>query len=418
MTQLHFPKDFLWGAATSAHQIEGHTLNDWSEWEKENALRLAHEAEDRFGHLPSWKDIEKEATNPNNYISGNACDHYHLYEQDFDIAKSLGHNAHRFSIEWSRIEPTEGKFDESEIEHYKKVVQALRTRGIEPFVTLWHWSNPLWIRDRGDWSNTDTINYYARYVEKMVQALGDITFWIPINEPNIHTTFAYIKGTQPPGKKNIFTALQVFHNILKGHKKAYEIIHKHSKNAQVGMANSIIFFDPKNNFFLNKIAARIAHYFWNLYAIEYIKKQSDFIGVNYYTRSLVGLGSKKKQAGNTSTDLGWEIYPKGIYDILKNLSQFKLPLYITENGLADSKDLNREKFIKDHLSFVYQAIKEGANVRGYFYWSFLDNNEFVELRGFWPRFGLVAVDYATQERAIRPSAYAYAKICKENAIEI
>ena len=154
--QTTFPKDFLWGAATSAHQVEGGNRNDWSEWEKKNAEKLAKDAPKRFA---DWQ-VKKfpEMLTSENYISGAACDHYNRYEKDFDIAKELGHNAHRFSIEWSRIEPEEGKFDEKEVEHYRKVIQAIRDRGMEPFVTLWHWTNPLWISEIGGWENKKTID--------------------------------------------------------------------------------------------------------------------------------------------------------------------------------------------------------------------------------------------------------------------
>src|SRR3990172_4361676 len=189
---FQFPKGFYWGSATSAHQVEGDNVNDWSEWEKENAERLAKEAENKFGHLPNWSDIKEQAQSPQNYISGRACDHYNRYEEDFDIAKSLGHNAHRFSIEWSRIEPEEGKFNEKEIEHYRKVIKALKKRDIEPFVTLWHWTNPNWIRDLGGWENKKTVEYFLRYVRRIFNEYNDLVkFWIPVNEPGTQVSLGY-----------------------------------------------------------------------------------------------------------------------------------------------------------------------------------------------------------------------------------
>src|SRR3989344_7242602 len=203
--KFQFPKGFYWGSATSAHQVEGGNHNDWSEWEKENAKRLAREAEGRFGYLSNWTKIKIEAQNPQNYISGRACDHYNRYEEDFDTVKSLGHNAHRFSIEWSRIEPEEGKFNEKEIEHYRNVIKALRARGIEPFVTLWHWTQPIWIADIGGWENKKTIDHFLRYIEKIVGELKEnVKFWIVLNEPNIYTGFGFVKGSHPPGRRNIF----------------------------------------------------------------------------------------------------------------------------------------------------------------------------------------------------------------------
>ena len=156
--KLIFPAGFYWGAATSAHQVEGGNVNDWLEWEKKKCGAACGRSGKKFGHLPNWLDIKAQAQNPQNYISGRACDHYNRYEEDFDIVKALGHNAHRFSIEWSRIEPEEGKFDEKEIEHYRKVIKALRERDIEPFVTLWHWPIPLWLRNKGGWQSKKCQN--------------------------------------------------------------------------------------------------------------------------------------------------------------------------------------------------------------------------------------------------------------------
>lgn len=417
MKKEQFPSGFLWGAATSAHQVEGGLHNDWTEWEKQHAERLAREAEGRFGHLPNWPDIKAQAQNPANYISGRACDHYNRYEEDFDIAQSLGHTAHRFSIEWSRIEPREGEFDEKEIEHYRKVIAALRARGMEPFVTLWHWTQPLWIRDIGGWENKKTVDYFLRFVEKAVGALKeDVTFWIVLNEPNIYTSFGFIKGSHPPGEKNIFKAGKVYLNLLKAQKRSYEVIRKIDQNAEVGMANSFMYFEEKNSFILNTPVKNIVSYFWNFWFINRIGKKIDFIGCNYYSRHLLGVGDKKVKTGDTS-DLGWEIFPRGIYLMLKDLVKYKKPIFITENGLADAYDEKRTTFIKEHLFWMQKAVEDGVDVRGYFHWSLLDNFEFPEVRGFWPRFGLVEVDFATMERRIRQSAHAYAKICKNNALD-
>ncbi len=197
----------MWGAAPSAHQVEGGNRNDWNEWESANAERLAAEAEKNFGHLAVWPMIQKEAKRPENYISGAACDHYHRFREDFDIAKSLGHNAHRFSIEWSRIEPEEGKFDEKEIEHYREVINAIRERGMEPSVTLWHWTNPIWVRDQGGWKNPKTVTAYVRFAKYiMEQFQTSVQYWQPFNEPNLYTALGYITGAQPPGENNIIHA--------------------------------------------------------------------------------------------------------------------------------------------------------------------------------------------------------------------
>ena len=416
--KLEFPKNFLWGAATSSHQVEGGQHNDWSEWEETNAEQLAHEASSRWGHIPGWTEkFEQEASQPENYISGKACDHWNRYEEDFDILQELHLNAYRFSIEWSRVEPQEGQFDEAALEHYQRMIQALRKRNIEPFVTLWHWSNPLWIKDIGDWSNPKTVQHFLRYVEKVAHTLRPIHYWIPVNEPNIHTMYAYFLGKQPPGKKNIFSAILAFFHILSAHKQAAHIIRSHVPNAKIGMANSVICFEPKNTSILTLWMTRACRYLWNTYPFVHTRNANDFLGVNYYSRQLIGVGPKRVKDDCPQSDLGWSIYPEGILSVIRDLAPLKLPIYITENGLADAFDTKRTDFIHEHLAYIHRAItEEGADIRGYFHWSLLDNNEFVELRGNWPRFGLVAVDHATQKRTIRPSARAYANIAETNSL--
>ncbi len=419
-----FPKGFLWGAATSAHQVEGGLHNDWTEWEKQNAERLANGAKKKFGHLQNWADIKTQAQNPANYISGRACDHYNRYEEDFDIAKSLGHTAHRFSIEWSRIEPEEGKFDEKEIEHYRKVIAALRARGIEPFVTLWHWTQPIWIADIGGWENKKTVEYFRRYAEKIIDKLGsEITFWLPINEPTIYTGHSYIIGVFPPQIKNYFRGNKVLKNLIKAHKVSYELIHmKLYGKAMVGVAHNLHYnVSYRKENLLDQLAVKILDYIRDRRSMKWTKNCEDFIGINYYYRDTIkfSFGGRYilidiKNPNTEVSDLGWDIHPEGIYHILKSLKNSRKPIYITENGLADAKNEKREKFIKEHLYWISKAIREGADVRGYLYWSLLDNFEWD--KGFWPRFGLVDVDRTTMERKIRKSAHAYAEICKTNSL--
>lgn len=416
MPTLQFPKDFFWGAATSSHQVEGNIHNDWSQWEKKNAERLAAEAKSKFGHLPNWQDIEKQATDPKNYISGLACDHYHRYEQDFDMAESLGHNAHRFSIEWSRIEPSEGTFDEKEIEHYRQVIAALKARGMEPFVTLWHWTLPLWLSEKGGVEHKEFPKYFERYTEKIVKALGgDVTFWITLNEPDVATAHAYIKGTWPPQKKNIFLSIKVLYRLKHAHKQAYTVIKKYFPQAQVGIAKHQISFQIAHPTLINHFLKLITDWLWNQHFLNLIKNHQDFIGLNHYNRNVIDNGFYKQQ-NSVQTDIGWEYWPDSIYQALIELKPYKKPIYITENGLADTKDDLRKMFIRISLSAVHHALGEGVDVRGYLYWSLLDNFEWD--KGFWPRFGLIAIDYATQERTLRPSAIAYAEICKDNLFEI
>jgi beta-glucosidase len=372
-----FPNKFLWGSATSAYQVEGG--NESSDWEH-------------------WK-----------VKAGRACDHYHRFEEDFDIAKSLNQNAHRLSIEWARVEPEKGEFDEKEIDHYRKVLQALRRRGIKPLVTLHHFTNPLWIADQGGWENPGTVGHFESYVRYAVTQLADLCdFWITINEPWVYLSEGYLHGRWPPERRDPMAAYKVGKHMLLAHQTAYRIIHEIQPKAKVGIAYSMshlrLPWKAKLNlaFLLERSLLKWA-------------EVQDFIGVNYYRSitpiNLRPLGSRKLPR----TDVDWEIYPEGLYQVLMELKDRNLPVYITENGLADAKDQSRANYIVDHLVSVWRTLQEGVDVRGYFYWSLLDNFEWA--RGFGPRFGLVEVDYKTMERKVRPSAKAYARIAKRNALE-
>ncbi len=401
--QIIFPKNFLWGAATSSHQVEGGNHNDWSEWE------TSHK---RIKFLKSKGLTEKYGLD--NFISGKAVDHYNRFAKDFEIAKSLGHNAHRFSIEWSRIEPEEGKFNEKEIEHYKQVIKKLREFEIEPFVTIWHWTIPIWLHDEGGWQNNKTPDYFARYSEKLSNTFGkDVKFWITVNEPEIYSGNSCFKGIWPPQKRNLFAYLRVLHNLIQAHQKTYEVIKKANPNSQIGIAKNNIYFEAYQNRLVNRLFKKFIDWWWNFYFLNQIKNYQDFIGLNYYFHNRINYGFNKNENKKVS-DMNWEIYPEGIYHLLKDLKKYQKPIYITENGLADAKDEKREKFIKDHLKWINKAIKEGVDVRGYLHWSLLDNFEWD--KGFWPRFGLIEIDYKTLERKIRPSAKLYRDISLTNSI--
>lgn len=411
-----FPENFLWGSATSSHQVEGGNTNDWSEWEKENAIRLAREADEKFGNLPNWKEkFGKEASSTENYRSDIACDHYHRYEEDFDIAKSLGHTAHRFSLEWSRVEPEENQWNYQEIKHYQDILHSLRSRNIEPFVTLWHWTLPLWLSDKRGILATDFPKYFERYAKKMSEALGnDVSFWITLNEPDVVSSHAYLKGAWPPQQKNFFKFLMVNFALVKAHLKAYKVIKKQFPNAKVGIAKHQVSFELGRNTLFNRLLRKSAHYFWNRWFLDRIKNAQDFIGLNHYNRNVINNGFNKNP-NKKLTDFGWEFCPESIYQALMELTPYKKPIYITENGIADRDDTLRKEFLTRAISTIHQAIQDGAPVRGYLYWSLLDNFEWD--KGFWPCFGLVEIDRKTLERKIRPSAEQYAKICKTNALE-
>jgi len=390
----NFPKNFYFGAATSAHQVEGGNHNDWTEWEQATAKLKVKSAK-----LKVWPGfILKNYPNPlqeENYISGKACDHYNRFREDFDIAKSLGHNAHRFSMEWSRIEPEEGRFNEKEIEHYREVIEALRKRDMEPFVTLWHWTLPLWVAKQGGWNATKTADDFVSFAKRMgMEFQDDIKYWITFNEPGSWAAHAYLLGMFPPQRHSIASTVRVYFNFIRAQRALYRSLKRINPLFEIGVAESMEWYRPAwFRLFVN--------YLRNFFFLNRIKDSLDFIGVNYY-RS-ISLGN-----GDPITDLGWGIFPKGIFYLLKESARFGKPIFVTENGLADAKDEKRGEFISDHIFWMKKAIAEGCDVRGYFHWSLLDNFEWNS--GFWPRFGLVEVDYRTMERKVRESAKIYTKI--------
>lgn len=410
---IKFPDNFLWGAAIASHQVEGNNTNNWSEWEKINAQRLAKESEKKFFQVsPVWEEIKEEATSPSNYISATACDHYNRFNEDFEIAKNLKLKALRISIEWSRIEPEEGNFNLDELNHYKKVFASLIKLDIKPVVTLWHWTFPLWVSKQGGWINRKTIKYFDNFVEKVVGFFPEIDFWVTLNEAEIFARESYLLGRWPANGHNPLRYMMVVNTIAAAHNKAYETIKKINKDACVGLTHNITYFEPNKNRFLNKVIAKIIAYIANSYFLNLTHKHSDYLGLNYYFHTTINIFNEPKIVCAKS-DLGWELCEYGIYNVLKELGRYNKPIYITENGLADKNDTYREGFIKDTLVYVDKAIKEGVDVRGYLYWSLIDNFEWD--KGFWPRFGLVEIDYKNNlKRTIRKSAFAYSDIIKHN----
>lgn len=397
---LKFPEGFLWGAATSAFQVEGNLTN--SEWW-------------------AWEQVYQTAKKR----SGMAANQYNLYEQDFKLAKSLSHNTHRLSIEWSRIEPLNGIFSINQIDHYKNVLYSLKEKNMKVMLTLHHFSNPLWFAKIGGWTNEKASFYFERFVKKIVPELKDyVDLWITINEPTVYCYLAYRSKHFPPQKKSWWLFLKAFNQMAKAHKNAYNAIHEVVKNAQVGFANNTSSF---NSFHHHSVKENITEYFADLatnhsFYIATGKKTHDFLGINYYQNQYISLSGEKilprlvefKKGQADISDLGWEILPEGVFDILMDFSDYHLPVYITENGVATLNDDRRVRFLISYLKEIYHAIQFGVDIRGYYYWSFIDNME-LDL-GYDPRFGLIEVDFKTQERKIRPSALVYQDIIKFNGI--
>ncbi len=378
----NFPKGFLWGSATASYQVEGGIENN--DWAKAG----------REGKVPP---------------AGISSDHYNRYEKDFDIAQSLSQNTHRLSIEWARIEPHEGQFDEKEIEHYRRVIQSLKRRGLEPFVTLWHFTLPIWFADKGGFENEESPKIFARYCKYVVSKLGDeAEFWMTINEPLIWASGSYFRGKWPPFKKNIFKFIRVQSSLVESHTLAFKSMKEINSNLKIGIAKNNMYFGADNKVW-NIIAKNFMNWFWNERFLDKISGHQDFIGLNHYF--YVKFGDKDKLP---KTDMNWDIFPEAIYKCLVQLKKYNKPIYITENGIADEKDVMRGDFIKDYLKFVKKAIDEGVDVKGYFHWSLLDNFEWSF--GFDKKFGLVEIVPKTLERKIRSSAYIYKKIAENNSI--
>lgn len=407
-------RKFFWGVATSAHQTEGGTDNDWSEWEKKNAPLLVAQAKEKWS---DWQqDRFPEMFDPANYISGRACDHYNRYIEDFDLLVSGGHNAHRFSVEWSRVEPEEGKFNTKELHHYADIVEALRERNIEPFVTLWHWPLPRWLAEKGGLLAKDFPEVFARYEMKVMEAIHSrIEFAATVNEPNSVIGMGYLLGAFPPQKRNVVLALRAYKQLALGHKKAYQEIKRMYPRVQIGFTEWFLSFCPRNEkSFFDRWSASFLWKAWNERFVSKVSEHFDFLGVQNYNTRFVGLpiGRKKSSFHEEVSDLGWGLQMDGLGKVLERCSRYRVPLYVTEDGLADKNDKKRQRYLVSRIRSMQEAIdSNGVDVRGYFHWSFLDNFEWN--KGFWPRFGLVEVDFQTLVRKPRKSFWMYKEIIKE-----
>lgn len=398
MNPLKFPKSFLWGAATSSHQVEGNMNNDWSEWEISEERKRYH---------------EMKGNNPTQFISGLACDSFSKQADDLDCLRQLGVNAYRFSIEWSRVEPRRGEFDEAVLERYRMFIKNLRAQGIEPFVTLWHWPVPLWVRDQGGWKSAKTADLFDSFVAKVVETLGsEVKFWVTLNEPQVYTSNSFFVGVWPPQEKNLWTCVRVMKHLVRAHKLAYATIKNANADHQVGIASHNIHFSAKQPWIVNQLIAKVCVYFWNDWFLKQIRHHQDYIGLNYYFHRSFDLRFGKSGKHRLTSDLGWELHPDGIRSVLLGLKQFKKPVYILEHGLADKNDQHRMWYIRESLAAVRKAMDAGVDVRGYFHWSLLDNFEWAE--GFTARFGLFEVDFRTCERKPRASVAAYREIIKSS----
>ena len=441
---FRFPKDFLWGAATSAYQIEGSPLADgagMSNWH-------------RFSHTPGMVT--------DGDTGDIACDHYNRFQSDVDLMAELGLNAYRFSIAWGRVLPDgTGRVNEKGLDFYSRLVDALLEKNIKPNATLYHWDLPVALDDRGGWLNRDISEWFADYATIVFDKLGDrVPMWATINEPWVIMDGGYMHGVHAPGHRSLFEAAIVSHNILRAHGRGVQAFraNSHTKAAQVGL---VVNLEPKyaasdsaedvaataradaymNRQYLDPVfkgsyPEELAEVFgeawpeWPDEDFQLIREKFDFLGINYYTRgvtkddpsSIPVRASKVHQPDHVYMETGWEVFPDALRRILVWVKERygDIPLYITENGstfydppaaidgVVD--DPLRVDCLKGNLHAVSQAMTEGAPVMGYFAWSLLDNFEWSH--GYSKRFGVVHVNYSTQERTIKSSGTLYSEVIR------
>lgn len=425
--ELQFPSGFRWCVATAAHQVEGgNTESDW------------------------WDFEHTHGAIANGDTSGRACEHWDRLEEDTQLLKDLHVNTYRLSVEWAKIEPRQGEWNQEAIAHYQKELKLLKENGIEPMVTLQHFTLPRWVVERGSWEWEGMPAAFGRFTEVVYENLGkDVRDWITFNEPMVLLGAGYVQGFFPPLKKDIQAASRAFIGLLKSHAEAYHTIHRMAgvNPVRVGIAHHLRVFEPKFKISpLDWYVTEKLDQVWNWALADApetgevniqipfmislqerilgLKATQDFIGVNYYTRDQVHFSFKTFEVersipeGAAVSDLNWEIYPKGFYKILKRVADRypRRPILITENGIADRTDRLRVPFMKSHLKALHRAISEGVPVEGYCHWTLIDNFEWRE--GFSARFGLYETNFATQERIPRESAKLFSQIAETNSVMV
>ncbi|MEM9609399.1 MAG: GH1 family beta-glucosidase [Actinomycetota bacterium] len=433
-----FPEDFVWGVATSAAQIEGAVHADGrgeSIW-------------DRFARRPG---AIADGTTPEV-----ACDHYHRMEGDVALMAELGIRAYRFSIAWPRVIPDgDGAVNEAGLDFYDRVVDTCLAHGIEPFPTLYHWDLPQALEDRGGWLDRGVTDAFCRFTSAAVRRLGDrVGTWCTLNEPFVSATHGYWEGTHAPGRTSLRESVTAAHHLLLAHGRAVPVIRAAAPDARVGV---VLNFTPvtarssdrddldetrftddfENRWYVDPIAGAgypewtVERLGWDRSEVldgdmETIAAPIDLLGVNYYARQLVHAGDDTRDPILPTTGMGWEIYPQGLRETLVRIhTEHGFPSYaITENGSAfddvpdaagEVDDQDRVSYLADHLVELREAMDEGVPVEGYFAWSFLDNFEWAY--GYEKRFGIVRVDYETQERTPKASARFYSDIIRSGAVE-
>lgn len=431
MSKNKFPENFLWGAATAATQIEG--------------------AWDEDGKCPSIWDAAPGNKIKNEENCHTACDHYHRMKDDVAIMKELGLKSYRFSINWCRIMPEEGKINQKGIDFYSALVDELKKSGIEPLVTLYHWDLPQWLQEQGGWFNGKTVKLFADYTKAVVDALSDrVTYWMPMNEPQCFIMNGYMTGVHAPFINNYLSLSKLTRVCLMAFHASAEVIRKYAKTQpKIGIAMATASFIPKSESpedidkarkdTFNSILGSMSNKWWGdplifgkpvrnfgVYHTDkkdmpQIKTKLDFLGLNVYSPTVPKGQAKRNYPPEKRSSMNWIIDGRCLYWAIRFFNErYGLPIMVTENGMADNdkiidgkiEDEKRMSFIKEYLEGVKRAVNEEIPVIGYQYWSLMDNFEWAE--GYEPRFGLVYVDYKTQKRKIKESGYFYKTIIDSN----
>lgn len=424
---LNFPEGFIWGAATAAHQVEGGCdNNNWHEWEQ--------------GGDGDGRDRIRGGA-----VSGATCEHWTRYPEDIRLMSTLGIRAYRFSLEWSKIEPEEGKFNQAALDHYSAVIDALLAAGIEPMITLYHFTHPIWFMEKGAFEKMENVTFFQRFCEKVFNEYSDrVKKWCTINEIEVEAAQSYFKGDWPPGKQDGQIMGKVMQHLLEAHVQVYRALKilPNGDKVEIGLVKNIFQFDPWRPWHLaDNLAGRLLNRVFNdsiidffttgrfkifvpgLVTVDHFNSQAlhsnDFIGLNYYSHLPVKFKWDRNdffefraRPTEIPTDMEYSIYPEGFYRALKQIGKLGLPIYVTENGIADFQDDRREHYIRRYLYALSRAISTGSDVRGYYYWSLLDNFEWAE--GYEMKFGLYQVDFNTQKRALRDGSTTYREIIERH----
>lgn len=401
---LIFPEGFLWGSAISAFQAEGGVIkNDWSEVAGPSKVKDGSSAAEAV-HF--WK----------------------YYNEYIDMMRAMNHRIFRMSIEWARIEPEEGVYDEEAIKHYRKIISGVSSAGIKPVIDLHHHSNPIWLCRKGSWLNGGIVDDFRRHTKKVIESFGDLTdTWLTINEPVVYAAAAYMLGLFPPQSHSVLKMFKCTGNMAKAHIAAYETIHETFSNnnwgvPRVGFAHHLRPVRPHNpKSPADILSAWLRDYIINLDFLNRINKHSRTIDIfcfNYYSSDRVRFFNNViPDERFKKSKLGWDIDPEGFYEVLKRYwNEYHLPILITENGICDENDELRPGFILDHVYQMHRAVRDGVDVQGYCHWSTMDNFEYTD--GLDARFGLIHVDHSRPEktRTIKQSGNLFGEISAANGI--